>query len=175
MGQCETLAVFNLLAHKKGYSFTDLGAEGCCRSLNALYIQTTQNKSAKLWDKYVCIKALYILILQFLQRKLDIGANKRQSIFETIAGIDSRHILYLVPILVLHKSRTPPRIVYGFLGSGQNWYELDNVLIGTIGTVLRLIGGIGLALTPLTFQYGENRLLVASHQTHSKQYERELT
>ena len=31
MGQCETL-----IGPWMGYSFTDLGAEGCCRSLNAL-------------------------------------------------------------------------------------------------------------------------------------------
>ena len=51
------------------------------------------------------MKALYILILWSLQGKFDIGANKRQSFFETIAGIGSR----------IKESPLPPR----FLGRGQ--------------------------------------------------------
>ena len=133
----------------------------CFGFLSLLYANYPEQKCQTM--RHVCIKELYILILHSLQRKLDIGANKRQSIFETIAGIGSRQILYLFPILVLHRSRNPPRLVYGFLGRGQNWNGLDKVLIGTIRTVLRQNGGIGLVLTPLTFQYGANRLLVASH------------
>ena len=35
MGQCETYS-FQPVGQWMGYSFADLGAEGCCRSLNAL-------------------------------------------------------------------------------------------------------------------------------------------
>ena len=37
MGQCKTVTVSNLLAHESGCPFTDLGAEGCCRSLNTVF------------------------------------------------------------------------------------------------------------------------------------------
>ena len=82
-------------------------------------------------------KALYILILWPLQRKFDICANKRQSIFSTIAGIGSR----------IKKSPS----LLDFLGEVKYWSGLDNVLIGTIMTILRLIWGIGLALSPPRF------------------------
>ena len=74
------------------------------------------------------MKALYILILWSLQGKFDIVANKRQ-IFE---------------------SRNPPSLL-DFLGEVKYWCGLDNVHIGTIRTILRLIWGIGLALSPPRF------------------------
>ena len=66
------------------------------------------------------MKALYILILRSLLRKFDIGANKRQSIFYTIAGIGSRQI---------STKNHPP------LRTGQT-SGLDSVQIGTIRKIL---------------------------------------
>ena len=66
------------------------------------------------------MKALYILILRSLLRKFDIGANKRQSIFYTIAGIGSRQI---------STKNHPP------LRTGQT-SGLDSVHIGTIRKIL---------------------------------------
>ena len=60
MGQCETLAVSNLLAHERAI----LGAEGCCRSLNALfYIDVVLTVSSQYMalknsvkeDQFVCL------------------------------------------------------------------------------------------------------------------------
>ena len=80
---------------------------------------------------------MYILILWSLQGKFDIGANERQSVFQTIAVIGSR----------INKSPS----LFDFLGEVKYWSGLDNVHIGTIRTILRLIWGIGLALSPPRF------------------------
>ena len=75
------------------------------------------------------IKALYILILQSLLRKFDIGANKRQSIFYTIAGTISRQLSYPAFILLHHQSRNPPhRYVLGL------FYPFSHLVMGEIGT-----------------------------------------
>ena len=42
-----------------------------------------------------------------------------------------------------------------FSGEVKHWSGLGNVHIGTIRTILRLIWGIGLVLSPPTFSYGE--------------------
>ena len=51
-----------------------------------------------------------------------------------------------------------------FWGEVKHCNGLDNVHIGTIRTILRLIGGIGLVLSPLTFCFGE----IGSWWLHTK-------
>ena len=54
MGQCETLTVSKRLGQLMGYSFTDLGAEGCCRSLNAFLTMYHHeiSRSCYHWQKW---------------------------------------------------------------------------------------------------------------------------
>ena len=52
-----------------------------------------------------------------------------------------------------------------FVGEVKHWSGLDNVHIGTIKTILRLIWGIGLALSPPTFiKLTHSRMSVGYHE-----------
>ena len=105
------------------------------------------------------IKALYILIVQSLHRKLDIGANISDIQFSKINFINNCWLRWstdIVPSFYFGTSsikKYPPVLFMDFLGEVKHWSGLNNVHIGTIWTIWILIGGICLFLSPLS--YGE--------------------
>ena len=77
-----------------GYSFTDLGAEGCCRSVNTLLIQ------------YVCVKPVVNVDIQWMtvlaDNILQFIAKSRSTYLLLLEGLfDVVEAYYLLPILMV--------------------------------------------------------------------------
>ena len=132
----------------------------CFGFLSLLYTGCLKQKwqAMEQYLKFNSMKALYILILQSFQESLILVQIRDNQFSKPL----------LAQVVDRYQSRNPaplPPPSPDFVVEVKHWSGLDNVHIGTIRTIVRLIWGIGLALSPPTFiKLTHSRMSVGYHE-----------